>query len=307
MGLFKRIKNRIKNIFRPITKALNKVWEAGARLFDTALKPIIKPFSNPLRQLMKNTLRIGLAIATLGTSEIYGFQDDVINFIGNVGNAVLRAMREATRAIFTQDYDRLKEAVKGAIPIIVAVGATILSGGSAAPAAIILLDAAYNASGLFTRTLEALGNLENTLFGTDFIDRYTDEIVMFGTMVAAAYCGSVVGAEIFTGAMDLLNLSQSVRDTIGIVQGANSLFQGGTDLYNAWRNQKRYKDEFEEYAKRLQELEQQRLTAREQCEELLSNTDKWDYFAGGERFHESFAGNESFNAGNVPYIGIFRD
>ncbi|MDE6978046.1 MAG: hypothetical protein K2O85_00555, partial [Helicobacter sp.] len=271
------------------------------------LKPIIKPFSNPLRQLMKNTLRIGLAIATLGTSEIYGFQEDVINFVGNVGNAALRAMREATRAIFTRDFDRLKEAIKGAIPIIVAVGATILSGGSAAPAAIILLDAAYNASGLFTRTLEVLGNLENTLFGTDFIDTHTDEIVMLGTIAAAAYCGSIVGAEIFTGAMDLLNLSENVRNTIELVQGANSLFQGGKNLYHAYQNQKRYKDEYEEYAKKLQELQMQRLAAKEQFEELLSNADKWDYFAGGERFHESFAGNTSFNAGNVPYIGIFRD
>ncbi len=304
---FKRFLNKIKNVFSPITKALGKVWDAGKRLFDTALKPIIKPFSNPLRQLMKNTLRIGLAIATLGTSEIYGFQEDVINFVGNVGNAALRAMREATRAIFTRDFDRLKEAIKGAIPIIVAVGATILSGGSAAPAAIILLDAAYNASGLFTRTLEVLGNLENTLFGTDFIDTHTDEIVMLGTIAAAAYCGSIVGAEIFTGAMDLLNLSENVRNTIELVQGANSLFQGGKNLYHAYQNQKRYKDEYEEYAKKLQELQMQRLAAKEQFEELLSNADKWDYFAGGERFHESFAGNTSFNAGNVPYIGIFRD
>ncbi len=297
---FKRFLNKIKNVFSPITKALGKVWDAGKRLFDTALKPIIKPFSNPLRQLMKNTLRIGLAIATLGTSEIYGFQEDVINFVGNVGNAALRAMREATRAIFTRDFDRLKEAIKGAIPIIVAVGATILSGGSAAPAAIILLDAAYNASGLFTRTLEVLGNL-------DFIDTHTDEIVMLGTIAAAAYCGSIVGAEIFTGAMDLLNLSENVRNTIELVQGANSLFQGGKNLYHAYQNQKRYKDEYEEYAKKLQELQMQRLAAKEQFEELLSNADKWDYFAGGERFHESFAGNTSFNAGNVPYIGIFRD
>ena len=307
MGIGKRIRRAVKKVFRPITRALNKVWDAGKGLFDSVLKPIIKPFSNPLRQLMKNALRVSLAIATLGTSEIYGFQEDVINFVGNVGNAALRALREATRAIFTQDYDRLKEAVKGAIPIIVAVGATILSGGSAAPAAIILLDAAYNANGLFTRTLDILGNLENALFGSDFIDRYTDEIVMFGTMVAAAYCGSVVGAEIFTGAMDLLNISESVRETIELVQGANSLFQGGRDLYHAYQNQKRYKAEYEEYAKRLQELEMQRLTAKEQFEELLSNADKWDYFAGGERFHESFAGNESFSAGNEPYIGIFRD
>ena len=304
---FKRFLNKIKNVFSPITKALGKIWDAGKRLFDTALKPIIKPFSNPLRQLMKNTLRIGLAIATLGTSEIYGFQEDVINFVGNVGNAALRALREATRAIFTQDYDRLKEAIKGAIPIIVAVGATILSGGSAAPAAIILLDAAYNANGLFTRTLEMLGHLENALFGTNHIDEYTNEIVMFGTMIAIAYCGNVVGGELLTGAMDLLNLSENVRNTIELVQGANSLFQGGRNLYHAYQNQKRYKDEYEEYAKKLQELQMQRLAAKEQFEELLSNADKWDYFAGGERFHESFAGNESFSAGNEPYIGIFRD
>ena len=303
MGLFKRLKDKIKNVFKPITKALNKVWEAGAKVWKTILQPLEKP----LQKLAQFSLRVALRIATLGTSEIVGFQEDIINFIGNVGNVALKAIRDAPPALFTQAFERLKEAVKGAIPIIVAVGATILSGGSAAPAAIILLDAAYNANGLFTRTLEMLGHLENTLFGSDFIDRYTNEIVMFGTMVAAAVCGSIVGSELITGAMDLLNLSENVRNTIELVQGANSLFQGGRNLYHAYQNQQRYKDEYEEYAKKLQELEMQRLTAKEQFEELLSNADKWDYFAGGERFHESFAGNTSFNAGNVPYIGIFRD
>lgn len=303
MGLFKRIKNRIKNVFKPITKALDKVWEAGARVWKT----ILQPLERPLQKLTRFSLRVALGIATLGTSEIVGFQEDVINFIGNVGNAALKAMREATRAIFTQDYDRLKEAIKGAIPMIVAVGATILSGAAAAPAAIILLDAAYNANALFTCTLEMLGNLENTLLGTDTIDTYTNEIVQFGTMLAVAICGSIVGGELITGAMDLLNLSENVRNTITLAQGANGLFQGGRELYNAYQNQQRYKEEYEEYARRLHELEMQRLTAHEQFEELLTNSDKWEYFAGGERFSESFAGNASFNAGNVPYIGIFRD
>lgn len=303
MGLFKRLKDRIKNVFKPITKTLNKVWEAGAKVWKTILQPLEKP----LQKLAQYSLRVALGIATLGTSEIYGFQEDIVNFIGNVGNATLKAIREATRALFTQDFERLKEAVKGAIPIFVAVGATILSGAAAAPAAIILLDAAYNANALFTRTLEMLGHLENTLFGTDTIDRTTNEIVMFGTMVAAAVCGSIVGSELITGAMDLLNLSENVRNTIELAQGANGLFQGGRELYNAYQNQQRYKEEYEEYARKLHELEQQRLIAREQFEELLTNGDKWDYFAGGERFSESFAGNTSFNAGNVPYIGIFRD
>lgn len=306
MGLRKALKRaakKVKKVFKPITDITNKIWEAGAK----AWKTILKPLERPLQKLGRFALRTALAVVTLGTSEIFGYQEDIINFVGNVGNAALKAMREATRGIVTGDFQRTIDAIRGAIPLLVAVGATIVSMGSAAPAAIVMLDAAYNANGLLTRAIEALGKLENALVGTDFIERYTDEIVGALTIVSVAYCGSVLGAELFTSAMDFLGVSEEVVSNLKLLKGANELYEGGKSLYEAYQNQKRYAEEYAEYVRQLQELEAMRKAQKEEFEENLTNFDKWDYFAGGEYFHATFAGNANFEAANLPYIGIFKD
>lgn len=302
MGWIKDIFKKVKNVFKRIVKTANKMWNEGARVFKTILKPLEKPLKNLFRFMG----RVALGVVSVGTSEIFGYYNDVLDFVENVGEAVLKGFVEYIRFIATLDPEAIKNAIKLLAPAAIATASTILSGGSALPAAIVLLDAAYNSNALLCKAVEIAGKIETEVFGSTHIAEYSEVIVSAITAVSVAYCGSVVGAEIFSSLGEFIGLSENVANSMRYLESTKSLYDGGMNLYESHVNRRKYADEYNAMLKQLQELEYSKKQQKEELEGILNSFDKWEYYAGGDRFMHTYAGHDGFEAGSLPHVGIFR-
>lgn len=159
--------------------------------------------------------------------------------------------------------------------------------------AIVALDGQHNNGALTKDTVELLGKIETAIAGTDYLEKYADEITMAIVAVSSFVAGMVGGAVIGDFISPYLALSN-----ISIMSQLLTAYKIATAVYGIYDNLQAfeefriyYKGLLDEYLKWAEQLQQAYAQSKAQWFELYANLENQ------EVCYEAMAGGYLYNAG----------
>ncbi|CUU74519.1 Uncharacterised protein [Campylobacter hyointestinalis subsp. hyointestinalis] len=291
-------------VAKSVGKGLTKVVRETTRLVSDVFIKIPAEISlRPVKELG------GLIGGDIGNI-ISESADIGLNGARYIGNAMTKTAAGSMGMLLGQSgakaefKESLKQTVQIAFVAAAIVGAIYTMQWYAIPAIIIYADGLVNQGGLTYATISAMGNLEEAIFNSNNINKYKDEIyatvMMISTMVTSYAAFS------FVGQMVSPFMPTYVSTALSYAQYAYSGYQVYTAYQTISTANERYKKMYEEWAKRINEYYDSLQRARQIFYDIITSSEMYRYFAGGDIYNSTSPGGSQFAplTVNEPYAYI---
>lgn len=205
-----------------------------------------------------------------------------------------------------RDYKKGLGALINTAAIVAAVYGAITTGQTwALPFIVAHTDNLVNQGGLTNATLAAIGSLERALLGSNVINKNLEVIRAAISAVASIATFYVAGGVIGKALAPVLEAYVPAGIAAGakIASGAYSIYSAVKQIADA---NERYKQMYEEWLAKFNEWQAYKKQADEAFYNIITSTEAYRYFAGGDVYNSTAPGNYAYAplTLNEPYSHI---
>lgn len=232
----------------------------------------------------------------------------------NAAKYLSKGMQLSTNAAFNlHNFKQAKEDFKQGVKMVFGVAVAAVAGVVATftaqywvyPLIAVYMDALTNKGGLTYANLNALGNLERSVLGSDHIKRNLDTI--YATIVTISSLATYYYASIGIGKLLAPVINAYVPTWISATANvASSGYSIYSTIQRIVETNRHYKKLYDEYLQNLKIWDSYVKQAKDNFFDIITSTQMYRYFAGGDIYNSTSPGAYAFAplSVNEPYSYI---